>query len=144
VPVNDDPDVLQREIFVEASPETVFEFLVEPWLMAQWIGLAHTLEPWAGGTFRVEVSRGYVARGVYREVVRPRRVVFTWGWEEAADAALRDLRPGTSLVEIDLEPRGGGTHVRLRHSGLTKVVSGRHGERWRHYLVRLAAVARGR
>lgn len=142
--MNDDPDVIQREVFIEASPETVFEFLIDPSLMAQWIGLSHTLEPWSGGTFRVEVSRGYMARGVYREVVRPRRVVLTWGWEEAADETLRDLRPGASLVEIDLEPRDGGTLVRLRHVGLTKAVSGRHNERWRHYLVRLAAAARGR
>ena len=142
--MNDDPDAIEREIFIEASPETIFEFLTEPSLMAQWIGLAHALEPWPEGTFRVAVSPGYVTRGVYREVVRPRRVVFTWGWEEAEDATLRDLRPGTSLVEIDLEPRDGGTQVRLRHSGLTKAVSGRHDERWRHYLVRLAAAGRAR
>jgi uncharacterized protein YndB with AHSA1/START domain len=139
--MSDEADLIEREIFIEASPETVFEFLVEPDLMAQWIGLAHTLEPRPGGTFRVEVSQGYVARGVYQEVVRPRRVVFTWGWEEADDATMRTLRPGASVVEIDLEPRDGGTRLRFRHSGLTKATSSRHGERWSHYLSRLAASA---
>jgi uncharacterized protein YndB with AHSA1/START domain len=133
--------VIEREIFIAAAPETVFRFLVEPALMARWIGLSHTLEPQPGGLFRVEVSHGHVARGVYTDVVPPRRVAFTWGWE-GQDV----LPPGASLVEIDLEPRDGGTLLRLRHSGLPEAAlppfsPARHGERWSAYLARLAAVA---
>ena len=142
--MSNDPDIVEREILIDASPETVFEFLVQPALMAQWIGSSHTIEPRPGGTFRVELSRGYVAVGVYREVVRPRRVVFTWGWEEAEDATMRTVRPGASLVEIDLEPQGAGTRLRFRHSGLAKAALPRHTERWSHYLSQLAAAARCR
>jgi uncharacterized protein YndB with AHSA1/START domain len=73
--------VVERKIFVAASPETVFGFLVDGALMAQWFGLSHTLEPRPGGLFRVECSNGNVALGQYTEVVPHRRVAFTWGWE---------------------------------------------------------------
>jgi len=97
-----------------------------------------TWEPWPGGTFRVELSRGNVARGVFTDVTPARRVAFTWGWE-AGDPALAGLAPGASLVEIDLQPERGGTRLRLRHSGLPEDLLARHGDRWSYYLGRLEA-----
>src|SRR5215471_9840403 len=91
---------IEREIFIAAAPETVFRFLVDPTLMADWIGLTHTLEPHPGGMFRVEVSEGNVARGVYTEVIPPRRVVFTWGWESVPSGEPWAAVPaGSSVVE---------------------------------------------
>ena len=49
------PDI-EREIFIGASPETVFRFFVEPAFMVRWFGQRHTLDPRPGGIFRVEVS----------------------------------------------------------------------------------------
>jgi uncharacterized protein YndB with AHSA1/START domain len=128
---------IEREMFIAASPETAFKFFVEPVSMAQWFGVRHTLEPRPGGIFRVEVSGGAVARGIYQEVVPYRRVAFTWGWE-----GRDDLPPGRSLVEIELEARDGGTLVRLRHSGLPTAAGAAftpedHGTRWSHYLAQL-------
>jgi uncharacterized protein YndB with AHSA1/START domain len=77
--MNVDGTVMERQIFIGASPETVFSFLVDPSLMVHWIGVLHSLDPRPGGIFQVEVSRGNVARGVYTEVTPPSRVVFTWG-----------------------------------------------------------------
>src|SRR5262249_37611471 len=74
-------DAVEREIFLAAAPAIVFGFLIDPTLMAEWIGLFHTLDPRPGGVFQVEVSRGNVARGLYTEVIPFRRVAFTWGWE---------------------------------------------------------------
>jgi uncharacterized protein YndB with AHSA1/START domain len=65
-----------------------------------------------------------------------RRVAFTWGWE-SADAALAELKPGASRVEIDLHPQGGGTLLRLTHTGLLKKLENIHAERWALYLGRL-------
>lgn len=128
---------VEREIFIAASPETVFGFFVEPALMARWFGQQHTLDPRPGGIFRVEVGAGNFAQGTYAEVTPHRRIAFTWGWEGRAD-----LPPGRSLVEIELVPKDGGTLLRLRHSGLSRTAEvpftpEDHSERWANYLARL-------
>ena len=128
---------VEREIFIAASPETVFGFFIEPALMARWFGQQHTLDPRPGGIFRVEVGARNFARGTYTEVTPHRRIAFTWGWEGRGD-----LPPGRSLVEIELVPKDGGTLLRLRHSGLPKTAEAPftpedHGKRWANYLARL-------
>ena len=128
---------VEIEIFIAASPETVFGFFVEPALMARWFGRQHTLDPRPGGIFRVEVSAGKFAHGTYTQVIPHRRVAFTWGWE-----GRDDLPPGNSLVEIELVPREGGTLLRLRHSGLSETAEAPftpedHRKRWEKYLARL-------
>jgi uncharacterized protein YndB with AHSA1/START domain len=119
--MSDTQNVICREIFIAAAPEAVFDFFVDPAMMARWFGLSQQLDPRPGGMFRVEISRDNVARGVYTEVSAPRRIAFTWGWE-SHDAVV---------------PKDGGTLVRFRHSGLPDVLSGMHGDRWSRYLARL-------
>ena len=137
--MKDDDAIIEREVLIAEVPEVVFGFHVDPLLMMRWIGLSHTLEPRPGGVFRVEISRGNVACGLYTEVTPPRRVAFTWGWESQAPS-LAALPPGASLVEIELESRSGGTLLSLRHSRLPRAVSQIHGDRWLVHLGRLAAV----
>jgi uncharacterized protein YndB with AHSA1/START domain len=132
---------IERTVFIGAAPETVFGFLTDPVLLAQWLGRPLALDARPGGSFRVEVSRGNVAIGVFTEVTPSRRVAFTWGWE-SPDAALASLRPGSSLVEIELEPQKGGTLLRLRHSGLPGGLEEMHGERWSYHLDRLGRSAK--
>jgi uncharacterized protein YndB with AHSA1/START domain len=131
-----DGGVIEREVFIAAPPEIVFKFLTEAELMVHWLGSFQELDPQTGGVFEVEVSAGNVARGEYTEVVPFRRVAFTWGWNSPRPD-LAPLKPGTSLVEIDLEPRDGGTHLRLRHSRLPEGLRPIHAERWSAYLDRL-------
>jgi uncharacterized protein YndB with AHSA1/START domain len=114
---------------------------VDPAMMALWIGHSHELDARPGGMLRLGMSEGMVALGRFTEVVPYRRVAFTWGWE-GPDPRLTALKPGSSLVEIDLEPTSGGTLLRLRHSGLPEGMSSLHGERWSHYLARFRAAAR--
>ena len=130
---------IEREVFIAASPEAVFRFLVEPAFMARWFGIRHALDPQPGGAFRVEVSAGLFASGTYVEVKPHSRVVFTWGWE-----GRDDLPPGRSTVAIDLVRKPGGTLLRLQHRGLPPETPSPfgpedHGERWSHYLAQLAA-----
>jgi uncharacterized protein YndB with AHSA1/START domain len=134
-------DLVERQIFIDASPETVFGFLVDARLMIHWIGILHSLDARPGGLLEVEVSRGNVARGTYTEVTPPRRVAFTWGWD-TDDPTLALTPPGTSLVEIELEAKDGGTLVRLRHGGLPNAAQPIHRERWAIYLDRLRAAVR--
>jgi uncharacterized protein YndB with AHSA1/START domain len=138
--MTDNTGAIEREIFIALPPEEVFRYLVDPALMARWIGSSHDLDPRPGGRFRIEVSKGNIASGRYLEVSPPGRVVFTWGWE-SQDAVLSLLPPGASLVEIDLERKDRGTLLRLRHSRLPADIAGRHGERWSIYLASLQAKA---
>jgi uncharacterized protein YndB with AHSA1/START domain len=46
---------VRREIAIAASPETVWEFLVQPEKATRWMGQAAALDPRPGGEYRVEV-----------------------------------------------------------------------------------------
>ena len=52
--------------------------------------------------------------------------------------------PGSSLIEIDLIERNGGTLLRFTHTGLPNAEQvASHGIGWAHYLARLAVAAAG-
>ena len=136
--------VYERELQIDASPETVWEFLVDPEKVARWKGLPATaFDARPGGTYRIEIIPGHVASGAFVELERPRRLVYTWGWEPGADGP-NAVPPGSSTVEIELEPVGAGTRLRFTHRGLPGIEAAQsHAEGWNHYLDRLATVAQG-
>jgi uncharacterized protein YndB with AHSA1/START domain len=140
VPSAEAAAAVEREIRVDAAPETVFDFFTDPDKMIQWMGRHAELEPSPGGTFRVDINGRDIASGAYVVVDPPRRVVFTWGWESEENRT----RPGTSTVEVSLESAGEGTVVRLLHRDLaTEESRANHGHGWIHYLERLAVAAPG-
>jgi uncharacterized protein YndB with AHSA1/START domain len=131
---------VEVELTIDASPETVFDFFTDPDKMVQWMGTSHRLDPRPGGTFRCDINGRDIAAGEYVEVDRPRRVVFTWGWE-ADDSP---TRPGSSTVEVDLAAAGEGTRLRLTHRDLPSAESAQaHAHGWEHYAERLATAAAG-
>jgi uncharacterized protein YndB with AHSA1/START domain len=134
-----DTAVYERTLSIAASPETVWEFFVDPERLCRWKGMNADLDPRPGGLYRCEVIPGHTALGEYVELDPPRRLVFTWGWdgEEA-------VPPGTSRIEVELTPEGEGTSVRFVHRDLPnaeQVASHAHG--WDHYLGRLEVAAAG-
>jgi uncharacterized protein YndB with AHSA1/START domain len=130
---------VEREIRIAASPETVFQFFIDPDRQIQWMGRSADLDPRAGGTYRVDLNGRDIARGEYIELDPPNRVVFTWGWESQGSP----VRPGASTVEITLSADGDGTIVRLVHRDLPEDSRAPHGHGWEHYLNRLAIAAEG-
>lgn len=131
-------DRVTVEVLVEASPETIFEFFTDPEKMTRWQGTRAELDPVPGGIFSVDVTHQAHARGTYVEVDPPRRVVFTWGWD--GDDA---VPPGSSTVDITLEPQGDATLVRLVHTDLPADKRDLHREGWEHFVSRLAIAAAG-
>jgi uncharacterized protein YndB with AHSA1/START domain len=134
-----DTAVYERTIAIDASPETVWEFLVDPEKLMRWKGIKADLDPQAGGAFYCEVIPGHVARGEYLEVDKPHRLVFTWGWD-----GNDGVPPGSSTIEVDLVPEGEGTSLTFVHKNLPNaeaVASHAHG--WDHYLPRLEIAAAG-
>ena len=136
--------VYEKVMEIDASPETVWGFLVDPEKVARWKGLpATTFEPRVGGSYRIEIIPGHVASGAFVELDRPRRLVYTWGWEPGTDGP-HAVPPGSSTIEIELEPLDGGTRLSFTHRDLPgREQADAHATGWEHYLGRLAVAAAG-
>jgi uncharacterized protein YndB with AHSA1/START domain len=130
---------LEREVMIDASPETVFGFLIEPELFAQWAGSDPEMDVRPGGVFSATYGGSHRASGEFVEIVPNERVVYTFGWE----AEENPIRPGSSTVEVTLEAEGAKTRLRLRHHGLPDDAVGDHTEGWTHYLDRLVVAGGG-
>jgi uncharacterized protein YndB with AHSA1/START domain len=125
------PIVVTRS--VAATPEKVWPYLSNGALWARWQGLLCEIEPTPGGRFTMTMPDGSVASGHVVDVVENRRIVFTWGWVGTP------LKPGTTTVEITLEPDpAGGTIITLAHRGLPDDLVDHHRGGWEHCLGRLA------
>jgi uncharacterized protein YndB with AHSA1/START domain len=133
-----DTAVYERTIAIDASPETVWEFFVDPAKVMRWMGIDAELDPHPGGIYRVNVISGNTARGEFVEVDRPHRLVFTWGWDDNAS-----LPPGASTIEAVLTPAGQGTSLRFVHRDLSPEQAASHRVGWDHYLDRLEIAAAG-
>ena len=132
-------DAIELEVRIEATPETVFQYFVDPAKVVLWKAQNAELDPTSGGIYRIDVNGRNIARGEYVEVTPPSRVVFTWGWEGDGSP----VPPGSSTVEVSLEPDGDATIVKLRHSGLPADQLAPHTDGWKHYLPRLVVAAAG-
>jgi uncharacterized protein YndB with AHSA1/START domain len=131
--------VYERTISIDASPETVWEFFVDPQKLMRWMGIDAELAPQPGGIYRCNVIPGHTARGEFVEVDKPHRLVFTWGWD-GNDAE----PPGSSTIEAELTREGRSTNLHFAHRDLPSaeaVASHAHG--WDHYLPRLEVAATG-
>jgi uncharacterized protein YndB with AHSA1/START domain len=134
--------VVRREMQIAAPPATVFAFLTDPEKIVSWMGVESTTETHPGGLYLLKGvggGRTHVARGAFREVVPVHRLAYSFGWEGS-----EEVPPGSSLIEIDLIDREGGTLLRMTHSGLPNAAQcASHDRGWAHYLGRLAIVAAG-
>jgi uncharacterized protein YndB with AHSA1/START domain len=130
---------LTRDVLVDASPETIWPFLVEPERHLEWLGTEVDLDPRPGGHYRVLVYGQHPSSGEYLEVVPHERVVFTFGWAEEG----HPIPPGSTTIEISLHPEGAKTRVRLTHRGLPEDAVSDHTGGWDRYLDRLATCVAG-
>jgi len=134
-------NVVTREIAIDARPETVWEFLVDPEKATRWMGQAATFDPRPGGIYYVEVIPGHTAQGEFVELDPPRRLVQTWGWLPGENAS--SVPPGSTTIEIELVEDGDGTLLRFVHSLPDAANAESHAHGWDHYLARLALAAAG-
>jgi uncharacterized protein YndB with AHSA1/START domain len=132
--------LIERELFIDAPPERVFELLTDAELLIEWMAPEAELDARVGGQIRWTHLEGDSVIGNFVELVPARRVVFTFGWDRP-DVA---VPPGSTTVEIDLRPARGGTQLRLVHRGLSGPMADAHAGGWTNYLARLAALAEGR
>ena len=129
-----------------ATPEQVFDAWTDPAVLRRWWAAAPAWDS-PGCDVDLRVGGRYVLRmrddrtgevhvvaGVYREIDRPRRLVYTWAWREADGTAGPE-----SLVTVEFHPDGDGTTVVLEHAGLPSSESAdRHATGWTGTLHNLA------
>jgi uncharacterized protein YndB with AHSA1/START domain len=123
---------------INATPDQIFDFLVEPERLVRWMGTEADIDPRPGGKFWLNVTGEDIAMGSYVEVDRPNRVVFTWGWENSPDVA-----PGSTTVTFTLTADGDETVVELTHEGLPMGADDQHRDGWDYFLPRLVGAAQG-
>jgi uncharacterized protein YndB with AHSA1/START domain len=132
---------VERQLEIDASPETVWELLTDEREATRWMGQAAEFDLRPGGVYRVAVIPGNTASGEFVEIDPPRRLVFTWGWEAGSGSP---VSPGSSTIEFELAAKGAGTLLHFRHSGLPSAEAAEsHAHGWDHYFERLAVTAAG-
>ena len=119
------PELIITRVF-DAPRSLVFAAWTQPEHLARWWGpkgfvnVAWEMDVRPGGAWfrRMQAPDGtlYTKRGVYREIVAPERLVFTYV-NEAADGTL----DRETLVTVTFEEQGARTRLTLHHTGFESV-----------------------
>jgi glutathione S-transferase len=102
---------------IKASREKVFDAWTQPEQLKRWscpegmdVGDAQ-VDLTVGGRYRIRMESAegkvHTAAGVHREIERPRRLVYTWDWEEESI--------GETIVTVEFNDLDGSTEVMLTH-----------------------------
>jgi uncharacterized protein YndB with AHSA1/START domain len=134
---------VRREI--AAPAEDLFDAWLEPQSLDSWfrpIGreTRAEIDPRVGGILRfvlLDDESSVVASGSFREIDRPRRLVFTWS---SPNIGFRD-----TLVTVNFAPSSAGTVVEIHQVGLPdEEAQGSHYAGWSHVLRGLARITHDR
>jgi uncharacterized protein YndB with AHSA1/START domain len=139
---------LRLERLIPSPPEVLFALWTEPAQLLRWWGpegyepSVHCLDVRPGGSWRTTLRRpdGSVLAmsGIYRVVEPPRRLAFTWGWEDENGA-----RGHETEVMVSFEATPGGTHlVLLQQRFESKQARDNHHVGWSSGFDRLTKVAK--
>lgn len=138
--------MLRLERLIPTPPAALFALWTAPAEIARWWapdGYAAEVDAWdltPGGAWRIVLrdadGRGTAAAGTFRRVDPPRRLVYSWAWEDVAGAPGR-----ASEVSVDFTAVPGGTRLTLVHAGFeSSGARDRHDRGWQDSIARLAAL----
>jgi uncharacterized protein YndB with AHSA1/START domain len=142
---------IERELYIEATPDVVFEVVSEPALIKDWWSADTQLQPREGSTSTLvwtDEATGRTDREAITvvEAEAPRRFVFRWTQPEDEAAAVEN----SLLVTFQLTPTGSGTTLRMTETGfrdkgwdiaVLEEQYNAHVSGWDFYLPRLVDVA---
>jgi uncharacterized protein YndB with AHSA1/START domain len=138
--------VLDIEQTISGSPEAVFDAWLDPAQLKLWFCGSDTdvtaveIDARVGGAYRIVMSdhdRDWPHTGIYREIDRPRKLVFTWCTPSTDEQE--------TLVTVTLTPEAGKTRLRLIHQHLPAATLEGHREGWCELFQQLdALIATGR
>jgi uncharacterized protein YndB with AHSA1/START domain len=119
---SDGPGVLRIERTFNAPASKVFEAWTSPEVLRRWWHAEHSWETTiaevnlrVGGAIHLVMRNPadgseYAGRGEFTLLEPPRRLAFTWAWENEPSAR--------QLVEVELTDHGERTTVVMTHTGL--------------------------
>ena len=103
---------------INAPRERVFDAFTIPEQIVKWIGpaereaLSADVDLRIGGEYRFRINTDthgdLEAYGVFREIKRPSRLVYTWRWNDSR------VDCGETLITVDFVDASGGTELRFR------------------------------
>lgn len=138
------PALVLRRTYA-TTPDALFAAWTMPETASKFLGPGEVkataeMDVRPGGAYRIAMRRPegdvWVAKGEYREVLRPRRLVMTWRWEEDDAADEHD-----SLLTLEFNEVAGGTELVLTHERLASVESRQgHSEGWNLILDQIVGV----
>jgi uncharacterized protein YndB with AHSA1/START domain len=104
---------------VNATPDRVFRAWTDPADLVHWSSPEGVevddvqVDLTVGGRYRIRMrdpqGKTFTAFGVYREIDRPHRLVYTWDWEDT------DHPVGETIVTVAFTAAGTATEVVLTH-----------------------------
>ena len=107
------------------------------WWWPQLAGTTYAVDARPGGRYRIQSPAiGATVTGVYTEVDPPRRLAFTWVWQDEGE-------PGSAVedtVVVTFEPVDDGTRVTVAHTSVAHVPDGGAEQGWGDVLDRLVRV----
>jgi len=116
---------------ISASADDLFDAWLDPEALATWMrpgtirSTVAKVEPRVGGSYEITMQGQYgpiVHKGVYQQIDRPKRLVFTWA---SPGTELRD-----TLVTVDFVPVGNRTEVIVTHEQLPESARPSHSNGW--------------
>jgi uncharacterized protein YndB with AHSA1/START domain len=130
---------------INATRERVFDALTIPEQIVKWIGpaereaLSADVDLRVGGVYRfrfnTETQGDLEAYGVFREITRPSRLVYTWRWNDPR------VDCGETLITIDFVDANDGTELRFRQEGFPTIEDrDGHNDGWNRSLDKLERV----
>jgi uncharacterized protein YndB with AHSA1/START domain len=133
---SDGPGVLRIERTFHAPPSKVFEAWTSPEVLRRWWHAEHSWETTiaevdarVGGAIQLVMRNPadgseYAGHGEFTILEPPRRLAFTWAWENEPSAR--------QLVEVEFTDRGERTTVVMTHTGLPEAETDDYRAGWQN------------
>ncbi|MFI5228908.1 MAG: SRPBCC domain-containing protein [Gemmatimonadales bacterium] len=139
------PNVVRVSQTIRATPERLFHAWTDPAQLARWWRMngpgwtfaGAALDLRVGGQYRLAMTgpdgKTHTAFGVYREIDPPKRLAFTWEWEDP------ERRIGNTVVTVDIHGLSTDTsEIILTHEGFADIAQAPgHESGWRQLLTLL-------
>lgn len=133
--------VVRVERDIAAPPDAVFDAWTDPASVSVWMApdpmtvAAAECDPRVGGAFRIVMVGEFGAiehTGVYEQVTRPQRLVFTWRTPYLGER--------TTRVRVDRTAIPGGTRMVIEHIGLPAGDAEAHSRGWASIAAQLGSL----